>query len=89
MRPNSRRCRVAAELKARGEAGEHVSPGAIGWILLGLNERDEGYRWLEWAAVERDVFLTIYTVLTNRHLSAPYRDDPRFQRLRRRVGLRP
>jgi hypothetical protein len=44
---------------------------------------------LERAAEERDVFLTVYAVLTNRYLSAPYRNDPRFQQLRRKIGLPP
>jgi TolB-like protein/DNA-binding SARP family transcriptional activator len=79
--------RVLAELEARAGRGEHVSPGAVGWVLLGLGERDEGFRWLERAARQRDVFLTIYAVLTNRYLSEPYRDDPHFQRLRRSAGL--
>jgi hypothetical protein len=76
-------------LPAQIARGEYVSPGAVGWIYLGLGERDEGYRWLERAAEERDVFLTVYAVLTNRYLSAPYRNDPRFQQLRRKIGLPP
>ena len=79
--------RLLADLQARDERGEYVSPGAIGWILLGLNERDQGFRWLQQAARERDVFLTVYGVLPNEHLSAPFRDDPRWRRLRASVGL--
>jgi serine/threonine-protein kinase len=79
--------RVLEQLKARAGRGEYVSPGAIGWIYLGLGERDEGFRWLERAAEERDVFVTVYGVLANRYLSAPYREDPRFQQIRRKIGL--
>jgi predicted Zn-dependent protease len=81
--------RVLEQLQAQIARGEYVSPGAVGWIYLGLGEPDEGFRWLERAAEERDVFLTVYAVLTNRYLSAPYRNDPRFQQLRRKIGLPP
>jgi adenylate cyclase len=77
--------RMLGSLTARHAAGEHVSPGAIGWILLGLDQRDEAFGWLNRAAENRDPFLTIYGVLSSAQLSAPYRSDPRFETLRRRV----
>jgi adenylate cyclase len=79
--------RILAELQAQQQAGAHVSPGAIGWILLGLQETGDGFRWLERAAQQRDVFLTIYGVLSNRYLIGPYEDDQRFLHVRRAVGL--
>jgi adenylate cyclase len=81
--------RVLAGLRARAEGGSHVSRGAIGLILLGLGERDEAFRQLHEAALQRDVFLTVYGVLSNRPLSAPYADDARFRQVRASVGLPP
>jgi adenylate cyclase len=78
----------AAQPEARGD-NAHVSPAAIGLILLGLGEHDEAYRRLHEAAGQRDVFLTVYGVLSNRPLSESYADDERFQRLRVSVGLTP
>ncbi len=80
---------LLSDLMARSERGEYVSPGAIGWILLGLGELDDGFRWLERAAVERDVFLAIYGVLTNKYLAETFQDDPRFDRIRTSIGLPP
>jgi len=78
--------RILEHLKTRSARGDYVSPGAVGWILLGLEERDEGFRWLEQAVEARDVFLTVYAPLASPYLSEPYQADPRFQRLRRRIG---
>lgn len=80
---------LLSDLMARSDRGEYVSPGAIGWILLGLGERDDGFRWLERAAGQRDVFLTIYGVLTNKYLAETFRNDPRFEHIRTIVGLEP
>lgn len=79
--------RILRDLHRRAGRNEYVSPGAVGWVHLGLGERDEGFRWLQRAAEERDAFFVIYAVLTNEYLSTPFRDDPRVQRLRRDVGL--
>jgi adenylate cyclase len=80
---------VLAQLEARAHGGSHVSPAAIGLILLGIGEHDEAYRWLREAARQRDVFLTVYGVLSNGPLSGPYANDERFQELRASVGLVP
>lgn len=80
---------VLAQLEARALAGSHVSPAAIGLILLGLGEPDDAYRRLQEAARQRDVFLTVYGVLSNRPLSAPYINDERFQQVRANVGMSP
>jgi adenylate cyclase len=86
----TREARVVLEqLAARARGGAHVSPAAIGLILLGLGEHDEAYRRLHEAAGQRDVFLTVYGVLSNRPLSEPYTHDERFRQLRASVGMRP
>jgi adenylate cyclase len=81
--------RVLASLYALEAEGGHVSQGAIGWILLALGEHDDAFRHLDTAATQRDIFLTVYGILSNRHLAGPFRDDPRFRRLRVAVGLEP
>lgn len=80
---------VLAQLEARARSGAHVSPAAIGLILLALGQEDDAYRRLHEAARQRDVFLTVYGVLSNRALSAPYLNDGRFQELRTSVGMTP
>lgn len=81
--------RILATLEAREESGDYVSQGAIGRILLGLGERDPAFRYLGASARHGDVFQTIYGVLSNRHLSGAFREDPDFRRLRGQVGLAP
>ncbi|CAN5193525.1 hypothetical protein BH23BAC3_BH23BAC3_14120 [soil metagenome] len=73
----------------RSGQGEHISPGAIGWIYLGLGNFDEGYVWLEKAVNQRDVFLTIYGMLSNKYLIAPFIEDDRFKALKSNAGLLP
>jgi tetratricopeptide (TPR) repeat protein len=80
---------VLGQLEARARGGAHVSPAAMGLILLGIGEHDEAYRRLGEAARQRDVFLTVYGVLSNGPLSGPYIGDKRFQELRASVGLTP
>jgi adenylate cyclase len=80
---------VLGQLEARARGGAHVSPAAMGLILLGIGEDDEAYRRLGEAARQRDVFLTVYGVLSNGPLSGPYIGDKRFQELRASVGLTP
>jgi adenylate cyclase len=78
---------LLSQLLDRAGRGEYISAGAIGWIYLGLDERDEGFSWLEKAVEQRDVFLTIYGILTNKFLSAPYAGDKRFTELRSKAGF--
>jgi adenylate cyclase len=80
---------LLTRMEAQARGGAHVSPAAMGLILLGLGEHDQAYRRLHEAARQRDVFLTVHGVLSNRPLSAPYASDQRFQQLRRSVGLAP
>jgi TolB-like protein/DNA-binding SARP family transcriptional activator len=74
-------------LIARSDQGEYISPGAIGWIHLGLGEPDEGYLWLEEAVSQRDVFLSIYGMLSISFLTTPYVEDDRFMEIRSGAGL--
>jgi adenylate cyclase len=80
---------VLAQLEARARSGVHVSPGAVGLILLGLGDDDQAYRRLHEAARQGDVFLTVYGALSNRPLSEPYWGDRRFQQVRASTGMMP
>ncbi|MCA1803700.1 MAG: tetratricopeptide repeat protein [Rhodothermaceae bacterium] len=78
---------LLSQLLDRSGRGEYVSAGAIGWIYLGLEEQDEGFSWLAKAVEQRDVFLTIYGILTNKYLIAPFTGDKRFSELRSKAGI--
>jgi tetratricopeptide (TPR) repeat protein len=63
---------------------EYVAPYNFAVIYAGLAEKDEAFAWLNRAYQERSYLLTYLTVderLNNLH------SDPRFDELRRRVGL--
>jgi serine/threonine-protein kinase len=63
---------------------QYVAPYNIAVIYAGLGEMDEAFVWLNRAFQERSYLLTYLTVderLNNLH------SDPRFDELRRRVGL--
>jgi hypothetical protein len=65
---------------------EYVSPYAIAFGYLGLGDIDKTFAWLDSAYVARDPSIPI--VLYG-PLWAPVRADPRFGRLRARMGLPP
>ena len=63
---------------------QYVAPYNFAVIYAGLGNKDEAFDWLNRAFQERSYLLTYLTVderLTNLH------SDPRFDELRRRVGL--
>jgi tetratricopeptide (TPR) repeat protein len=63
---------------------EYVAPYNVAVIYAGLGEKDEAFAWLNRAYQERSYLLTYLTVderLDNLH------SDPRFDELRRRIGL--
>ncbi len=63
---------------------EYISPYEIAIVYAGLEEKDEGFKWLEKASNERSswfVWLNVDPRLD------PLRDDPRFQDLLRRMNF--
>ena len=62
----------------------YVSPYDISMVHLGLNELDEAFAWLEKAFEDRSIWLGYLNVEPQLDR---LRSDPRFQSLRRRVGL--
>jgi len=55
-------------------------------IYIGLNRKDDAFRWLDKAYDERCEYL-VY--LGSEPLADPLRGDPRFSRLLNRIGLKP
>jgi hypothetical protein len=67
-------------------ARRFVNPVSVGIGLLALGDRDGAIRWLERGADER----TWWAMLIHRFEDlAPLRGDPRFEALKRRLGLQP
>jgi len=63
----------------------YVNPVVVAVGLLALGDRDGAMRWLERGADERTWWIMLIHL---REDLAPLRDDPRFQALQRRLGLR-
>jgi tetratricopeptide (TPR) repeat protein len=80
----ARAAAVLRELEARSRR-EYVSPWSIALAQLGLGDADAALAWLDRAVAERDPYLTAEG--GNNPLWAPLRADPRFGRLRARMGL--
>jgi TolB-like protein/Tfp pilus assembly protein PilF len=66
-------------------AAKYVPSVYIALIYIGLNEKDEAFRWLDKAFDERCEYL-VY--LPTEPLADPLRDDPRFAELLHKLGLR-
>ena len=64
----------------------YVSPYDIAIVYLGLDQRDDAFRWLEKAYQEHSVRL--WNLKAHPRFAA-VRSDPRFQDLSRRVGFGP
>jgi hypothetical protein len=75
---------VVAALKLEA-AERYFPPYFIALIYLALGERDEGFRLLEQAFEERSAGMVF---LDAEPMFDGVRDDPRFEDLRRRVGVR-
>jgi TolB-like protein/Tfp pilus assembly protein PilF len=63
---------------------KYVSPYDIAMVYVGLEESDEAFAWLEKAFEDRSVWLGYLNLEPKLD---GLRSDPRFQNLRRRVGL--
>jgi len=61
-----------------------VPPYALALIHAGLNHREDALQWLELALEARDVHLVFLTVDPKWD---PFRDDPRFMDLLRRIAF--
>ena len=72
------------ELVARSHV-EYVSPAAISFVSAALRRVDEGFDWLERAYEERDALLTWVKLIPHYD---PLRDDPRFDKLLEKMGLK-
>jgi pentatricopeptide repeat protein len=76
---------VLAELHERARLA-YVKPLAFAWILIGLDETELAFAWLEQAYAERDPYLTL---LNADPVYDNLRADPRFTALVQKIGLGP
>lgn len=63
---------------------EYVPPASVAWGNFGLGDRDQAFEWMEKAYQERSnalAYLGVWPVVD------PFRSDPRFRSLLRRIGL--
>jgi TolB-like protein/Tfp pilus assembly protein PilF len=74
---------LAARLEERA-ATAYVPASEIAYPYVGLGDFDTAFQWLQRAVVERDAMLIFLDV---EPVFAPLRGDPRFDTLRRTVGL--
>ena len=75
--------RIITQLQAKSKE-TYISPYFIAVVYAGLNDKDAAFEWLEKAFDERHPYLILMAVepvFSNLH------SDPRFQELKRRVGL--
>ena len=63
---------------------QYVTPVALANVYLGLGDRDRAFVWFEKAYQEQSNYLVYIKVWP---LLDPFRSDPRFIDLMRRVGL--
>jgi len=75
--------KALAELHQISER-RYVSPYLFAVIYAGLGDKDQAFAWLNKAVEDRSFFLIWLKV---EPLFDPFRDDPRFHNLVRRVGL--
>src|SRR5207245_2273898 len=77
--------RVLGELKAQVRRG-YVIPAKVALLYAALGDADSTFAWLERGYEGRDAYMTFLKV---EPLYDAVRDDPRFARLVKRVGLEP
>jgi len=65
-------------------AETYFSPVLIHWIHIGLGEKEEVLNWLEAACEERDPLCVVLKVSP---FVDPFRQDPRFRELLRKIGF--
>jgi tetratricopeptide (TPR) repeat protein len=75
---------VIAELQARSKGG-YVSPYFLAVISAGLGEKEQALAYLDKAVQERQPYLVLVDV---EPVFTGVRDDPRFQALLQRIGLK-
>lgn len=75
---------VIVELEARSKQGRYVPSFYVAWIYANLGRLDDAFRWLERGFQEHDSGL-----IDLKSYFAPWKSDPRFEHLRRRIGLPP
>jgi tetratricopeptide (TPR) repeat protein len=75
--------KVLRELQSRAD-GEWIDPVLIAWIYIALDNKDEAFRWLDKAFEEHSGWMPWLKIEPK---FDPVRDDPRFRKLLRGIGL--
>src|SRR5690606_26673633 len=74
--------RILDELHAKIDRGEYVAPIDVSVIHIGLGEYDEALTWLDQVADDRGSRIFLCDPIFD-----PFRNHPRFNRIRERLGL--
>jgi len=77
--------KIKEQLKLRAK-GSYIDPAGIAYDYAALGDKEHTLRWLETAVAERSRELEAIKILP---ALDPFRSDPRFQDLLRRMGLSP
>ena len=75
--------KILAQLTKRREQS-YFPAILIGFLHFGLGDEDQGFAWFETAYGDRDALLALLKVSP---FSDPYRSDPRFQDLLKRMNF--
>ena len=78
--------RILQELEARAASG-YVSPAAMFWTHLGLENIDPAFSWLE-RAIDENSFFVIMGLKSYPQFD-PLRSDPRYPTMLQKAGLEP
>jgi len=76
--------KTLADSEIQASAYRYVAPSVIASIYFAAGDKEHGFAWLEKAYNERDDGLEL---IRGDPAIAPYRSDPRFADLLRRMGL--
>jgi TolB-like protein/Tfp pilus assembly protein PilF len=76
--------KALADSEVRASAYRYVAPSEIARIYFAAGDKERGFAWLERAYEERDGNLEL---IGHEPSIAPYRSDPRYANLLRRLGL--
>ncbi len=76
--------RHALENLQQAYRSRHIGPDPVLWAYIGIGDKDQAFPWFEKAYADHSNLLTSLKV---NPAYDPFRSDPRFQDLARRVGL--
>jgi hypothetical protein len=78
--------KALADSEVRASTRKYIAPAAIARMYFAADDKESGFLWLERAYKEHDGNLEL---IEHEPFIAPYRSDPRYADLLRRIGLPP